>query len=143
MKHKILSAVMLLASSVAAAEEVTLRCEFAEDMNHERGLFVIARISEHSVVRTLHDSTGSYESTFAVTERNDTVLRAMRTTLKGQRELMLFDRVSGRLTEQHEVLEQDRERLWNDEKQQVGGFDPGRELWLVNVLDCSPIKRVF
>jgi hypothetical protein len=143
MKHKILSAVMLLASSVAAAEEVTLRCEFAEDMNRERGLFVIARISEHSVVRTLHDSTGSYESTFAVTERNDTVLRAMRTTLKGQRELMLFDRVSGRLTEQHEVLEQDRERLWNDEKQQVGGFDPGRELWLVNVLDCSPIKRVF
>jgi hypothetical protein len=142
MKHKILSAVMLLASSVAAAEEVTLRCEFAEDMNHERGLFVIARISEHSVVRTLHDSTGSYESTFAVTERNDTVLRAMRTTLKGQRELMLFDRVSGRLTEQHEVLERDRERLWNDEKQQVGGFDPGRELWLVNVLDCSPIKRV-
>jgi len=35
--------------------------------------------------------------------------------------------------------------LWNEKRQQVGGFDlkPGEELWSSLFLDCKPTKPVF
>jgi hypothetical protein len=72
------------------------------------------------------------------------VVLTITTTKEGDDQRLEIDRPSGRATISVDETRM-ADKLWNDKRQQVGGFDlkPGEELWSSMSLDCKPAKPVF
>jgi hypothetical protein len=72
------------------------------------------------------------------------VVLTITTTKEGDDQRLEIDRPSGRATVSVDETRM-ADKLWNDKRQQVGGFDlkPGEELWSSMSLDCKPAKPVF
>jgi hypothetical protein len=132
------------ASPAAWAEPIYLRCKYTYPANQPGGRYVVAVIDLASRIVELRDyhGGGTTSSNFVVEHVDESKIVAIPFP-KARGDLWIeIDRLSGRITYRIDATE-DADRLWNDEKKRIGGFDlsGGRRLILRATLDCQSTRR--
>jgi hypothetical protein len=132
--------------SANAADPTYLRCTYTQKMPADPRRFVVLTIEpDHHWIRfDEHGAVLNDTTQYVVLEMNDTTIKGITTTKEGDDQRLEIDRPSGRATISVDETRM-ADKLWNDKRQQVGGFDlkPGEELWSSMSLDCKPAKPVF
>lgn len=137
-------AILIIGGDAIAAEQlIYLKCRYADPINNVRGpRHVIATIDQERQKMQLddHDAGGSATYQYTLTEVGETLIVG---TAGGDRR-MTIDRIAGRMTLFSDIT-QNADRLWNEEMQQIGGFDlaDGQRIWISTTLDCKKSAPVL
>ncbi len=140
----ILGVIGLMPAS-ALAEPIYLRCIANEEFNRKDGRFLIATIDlDGGEIRTDDHYLGGTNTDVYTITRNDSGVIAGQRPSKAYSgsDGIKFDRVSGRVTLYADATD-NAEKLWNERKQQIGGFEipDGERLWMTTTYNCTLTNR--
>ena len=128
-----------------ASEPTYLRCTYAEPHPLYEARYVILTIGSGQIRFDDHGKTFTNTEIYALQEMDaGAEIKGVRITNRGNEAQVVIDRVSGRTTLRWE-FSRDADKLWNEKRQRIGGFDlkPGEKLWLAVYLNCKSTEPVF